>query len=127
MPTLSLGVVILISRLTGAQSRHNLYYSNMKYKFGMVKTSETQLKCATDEKAQATINGKSGGETMKNKNPLKPLTETSEESQTNSETGTHAADMVLEQAVALWHTGWEGCSDKDILEFACLLVTFAFS
>lgn len=69
LPKLSLGVVILISTLTGAQSRHDLIYSNVKYKFVMVKTSETQLKCVTDENAQATKNGKSGGEKMKNKNP----------------------------------------------------------
>lgn len=44
----------------------------------------------TDENAQATKSGRSGGKKMKNKNPLKPLTETSEENQTNSESGTHA-------------------------------------
>lgn len=59
--------------------------------------------------------------------PPKPLTETSEENQTNSETGARVADMFLEQTVVLWHTGWEGCSDKDIFEFACLFITFAFS
>lgn len=43
----------------------------------------------TDESAQASKSGRGGDEKIKNKNPLKPLTETSEGSQTNSETGTH--------------------------------------
>lgn len=42
---LSLGVLILISRVTGAQSKHVFIYSNMKHKFAMVNslTSELQL------------------------------------------------------------------------------------
>lgn len=46
---------------------------------------------------------------MKNKNPLKPLIETSEEKQAYSETGTHVADMFVEHTEVFWHTGWEGC------------------
>lgn len=81
----------------------------------------------TDENAQATKSGRSGGEKQKNKNPLKPLTETSEENQTNSETGHMCGRYVLEHTVVFWHTGWEDCADKDIFEFACLFIMFAFS
>lgn len=43
LPELSLGVVILISRVTGAQGRHAFVYSNMKYKFGMVNSSTSEM------------------------------------------------------------------------------------
>lgn len=45
LPEISLDVIILIPRVTGAQSRHAFIYSNMKYKFVMVNslTSEMQL------------------------------------------------------------------------------------
>lgn len=84
-----LGVLILISRVTGAQSRN--VFCLLKYEVqvcdGKFLNIQTAAQCVTDENAQATKSGRSGGEKMKNKNPLKPLTETSEENQTNSETG----------------------------------------
>lgn len=96
LPELSLGVTILISKVTGAQSRHAFIYSNMKYKFcdGKFFNIRNAAQRVTDENAQATKSGRSGGKKMKNKKPLKPLTETSEDNQTNFRNwNTCVADM----------------------------------
>lgn len=59
---------------------------------------------------------------MKNKNPLKPLTQTSEKSQTNSNWNM-CSRYVLEHTVVFWHTGWEDCADKDIFG-VCMFVYY---
>lgn len=129
LPELSLDVLILISRVTGTQSRHAFIYSNMKYKFVMVNslTSEMQrnvwqMRMLKPPKAEGV-----GARKWKTRTPWNLWQKLPRRTKQIQKVEHMRGRYVLEQTVVFWLTGWEDCADKDIFEFACLFITFAFS